>query len=78
MSTGSMNDTEADELFLVVSGSATVEFHHEDAHDAAATSVPLAPGSLMLLSAGMRTTWTVHETLRKLYLTPERESSDAE
>jgi uncharacterized cupin superfamily protein len=30
--------------------------------------VELAPGSVVRLTAGMRTTWTVRETLRKIYV----------
>lgn len=30
--------------------------------------VELVPGSIVRLTAGMQTTWTVHETLRKIYL----------
>jgi uncharacterized cupin superfamily protein len=30
--------------------------------------VELVPGSVVRLAAGMRSTWTVHETLRKVYL----------
>jgi uncharacterized cupin superfamily protein len=77
MSAGGMHDTEEEELFLVVSGRATVEFHQDGAHDTAGGAVPLVPGSLMRLSAGMRTTWTVHQTLRKLYFIPIPDHSEA-
>ena len=60
------SDVEADELFVVLSGRASVEI----AADAkrAATTLELQAGSIVRLSAGMRTVWHVHETLRKLYV----------
>ncbi|MGG6383207.1 cupin domain-containing protein [Paenarthrobacter sp. NEAU-H11] len=64
MSAGAVHDVEVEEIFVVISGSATVELHH----DGGASLAKLAPGSLMRLSKGTRTTWTVHETLRKVYL----------
>ncbi|GGI44524.1 cupin [Agromyces flavus] len=65
MTPGAMRDTESDEVFLVIAGRATVEFI-----DPALPAIELAPGSLVRLEAGMRTVWTVHETLRKLYVAP--------
>jgi uncharacterized cupin superfamily protein len=65
MSAGGMHDVEAEELFIVIAGRATVEIHGDDRE---AGIVALSPGTLMRLSAGMRTTWTVHERLRKVYL----------
>ena len=67
MSTGGMHDVEAEELFIVIAGRATVEIHDDDREAGIAA---LSPGTLMRLSAGMRTTWTVHERLRKIYLSP--------
>lgn len=63
MSVGVMTDTEADELFLVVAGEGTVEFL-----DPVLPSAELRPGTLMRLTQGMQTRWTVRSTLRKLYL----------
>ncbi|MFE2042852.1 cupin domain-containing protein [Streptomyces sp. NPDC059477] len=57
---GVVTDTEADELFVVLSGSATIDF--EDG-----PTLTVGPGDLAVLRAGDRTTWTVHETLRKVY-----------
>ena len=57
---GTVTDVEADELFVVVSGRATV------AVEGGAT-LELAPGVLGVLARGARTTWTVHETLRKVF-----------
>jgi uncharacterized protein len=65
MTPGVATDVEADELFVVVGGRATVAFT-----EPALPSIELGPGSIIRLEAGMRTTWTVHETLRKVYLAP--------
>ncbi|GII95514.1 cupin domain-containing protein [Sinosporangium siamense] len=57
---GVVTDVEEDELFVVVSGRATVEV--EDG-----PTLHIGPGDLGVLRRGDRTTWTVHETLRKAY-----------
>ncbi|MDH6579628.1 cupin domain-containing protein [Kitasatospora sp. MAP5-34] len=57
---GVVTDTEADEMFVVISGRATVEF--EDG-----PTLEVGPGDVAVLREGDRTTWTVHETLRKAY-----------
>lgn len=59
---GVVTDVEADELFVVLSGAATVEFADEERIE------HLSAGSVMRLTAGQRTVWTVTETLRKVYL----------
>jgi len=51
---------DVDEFFVVVSGRATVE-------TAGAPTLELVPGSVVIFKPGDRTTWTVHETLRKGY-----------
>lgn len=63
MTPGAMSDTEIDEVFVVVAGSATVEFTSP-----ALPAIDLQPGAIVRLEAGMRTVWTVRETLRKVYL----------
>ncbi|MET4058847.1 putative cupin superfamily protein [Arthrobacter sp. UYP6] len=68
MSEGGMYDTEADEVFLVLSGEATVQFLAADG--SVTSTATLGPHSLMRLAAGSRTRWTVSRTLRKLYLAP--------
>jgi uncharacterized cupin superfamily protein len=60
---GASSDVEADEVFIVLSGRATVVVTDGPTLD-------LAPGTLGVLEAGAATTWTVHETLRKVYVTP--------
>lgn len=62
MTPGVATDTETDELFVVLSGRATVRFLDED------RSVELSAGSVVQLVEGQRTEWTVTETLRKVYL----------
>jgi uncharacterized cupin superfamily protein len=57
---GVVTDTEADELFVVLSGRATIEIE-------GGPTLEVGPGDAAVLRAGDRTTWTVHETLRKAY-----------
>ncbi|GAA5007421.1 cupin domain-containing protein [Kitasatospora paranensis] len=57
---GVVTDTEADELFVVLSGRATIEVE-------GGPTLEVGPGDAAVLRAGDRTTWTVHETLRKAY-----------
>ena len=58
---GVSTDVEADEVFIVLSGRATVEV-------VGGPTLELAPGTIGFLDAGSRTTWTVHETVRKVYV----------
>ena len=57
---GSVEDVEEDELFVVLSGRATVDLRSGE-------RLELRPGSVGVLRRGERTRWTVHETLRKAY-----------
>lgn len=61
MTPGTATDVEVDEVFVVLSGSASVTF-------ADGEQVDLRPGSVVRLRAGEHTTWVVHETLRKIYV----------
>jgi uncharacterized cupin superfamily protein len=61
MTPGVATDIEVDEVFVVLAGAATVEGVEEE-------PIELAPGSTVTLTAGMSTIWTVHETLRKIYV----------
>ncbi|MEP9383806.1 cupin domain-containing protein [Nocardioides cheoyonin] len=63
LSEGAVTDTEADEVFVVVAGRGTVAFDGGE-------EVALEPGVVVRLHAGERTTWTVTETLRKVYVAP--------
>lgn len=60
-STGVSTDVESDEVFVVLRGRATIEV-------ADGPTLEVGPGDIGLLPAGVRTTWTVHETLRKVYV----------
>ncbi len=61
---GVSTDVEADELFVVISGRATIAF-------ADGRVVEAGPGDAVELRAGDQTTWTVHERLRKVYVVVE-------
>ncbi len=61
-SPGTSTDVEADEFFVVLSGAATVAF------DDGTASLQLRAGTVGRLAAGTATTWTVTETLRKIYI----------
>lgn len=62
MTEGTMTDVETDEVFVVLSGRATVEF------DDGTEPLDLRACDVVRLAAGARTTWTVTERLRKVYL----------
>jgi uncharacterized cupin superfamily protein len=57
---GVVTDVEADEVFVVLTGRATIEF--EDGR-----ALEVGPGDVAVLPEGAVTRWTVHETLRKVY-----------
>lgn len=59
---GTVTDTEVDELFVVLSGGAVVEFMDEDRR------VEVGPGDVMRLVAGSRTRWIVEDHIRKVYI----------
>jgi uncharacterized cupin superfamily protein len=57
---GVVTDVEADEMFVVLSGRATVEIEGGE-------TLEIGPGDVVLLDEGARTTWRVHQTLRKVF-----------
>jgi uncharacterized cupin superfamily protein len=61
---GVSTDVEADEVFVVLSGAGTLEFVEPQV-----PPIELRPGVVVRLAAGMRTVWTIHETIRKVYVT---------
>ncbi|UPL16641.1 cupin domain-containing protein [Microbacterium aurugineum] len=63
MTPGTATDTETDEVFVVLTGRATIAFASSGLPD-----LEVGPGSVVRLADGMRTTWTVTETLRKVYV----------
>ncbi|MFD5215382.1 cupin domain-containing protein [Microbacterium sp. NPDC058345] len=63
MTPGVAADVESDEVFVVLSGRARVDFASPEL-----PSIDIGPGAVVRLASGMRTVWTVTETLRKVYL----------
>lgn len=66
MSLGAMSDVEADEYFVVLSGTGTLKVLATAGFQA--QEVELFPGALVRLFAGMHTEWQITSTLRKVYL----------
>lgn len=62
MTEGAMHDVEVDELFVVISGSARVDFVD------GTSPLELTAGDVVRLAAGTQTVWTVRTPLRKVYL----------
>lgn len=58
--TGTVTDVELDEVFVVLSGNATIEFLDED------RSLVVGAGDVVRLVAGSRTRWTVQDHIRKV------------
>ena len=58
---GTATDVESDEVFVVLSGRATVSV-------GGWPDVTVGPGDVVRLRAGAATTWVVAERLRKVYL----------
>ena len=61
---GTSTDSEVDEVSVVISGRARIDFVSP-----ALPSIEVGPGDVFRLEAGMKTVWTVTETLRKIYVT---------
>jgi len=59
---GTVRDTEIDELFVVISGSATIKLLDEG------RTVEVKAGDVMRLTAGTQTQWIVPDHIRKVYL----------
>jgi uncharacterized cupin superfamily protein len=60
---GTSTDTEVDEVSVVIAGRARIDFIEPEL-----PSIEIGPGDVFRLAAGMRTVWTVSETLRKVYV----------
>lgn len=60
---GVSTDTEVDEVLIVLSGRGRIDFIEPEL-----PSLIIGPGDVVRLAAGMRTRWTVTETLRKVYI----------
>nr|WP_245190325.1 cupin domain-containing protein [Leucobacter exalbidus] len=65
---GVVTDTEVDELFIVLSGEATIEIL---SGDDAGREVTVRTGDTMRLVGGTRTKWTVGDHIRKVYIAAE-------
>jgi len=63
---GTSTDVEADEVFIVLAGRASIAIEGEP-------TLEVGPGDIGILEAGARTTWTVHEALRKIYVSPSHD-----
>lgn len=59
---GVVTDTEIDEVFVVLSGGATIELIDEG------RTIEVAAGDAMQLVAGTRTRWIVDDHIRKVYI----------
>ena len=57
---GTVTDTEEDEVFVVLEGRATIAVD-------GGPRLEVGPGDVCVLERGARTTWTVHEALRKVF-----------
>jgi uncharacterized cupin superfamily protein len=64
-SEGVSTDTEVEEVFIVISGGATIEFINDDT-----PPLDVEPGDIVRLAAGTKTRWIVPDHLRKVYLIP--------
>lgn len=62
---GAVLDTEVDEVFIVISGGATIKLLDEG------RSVDVKTGDVMRLTAGTKTRWIVKDHIRKVYLAAE-------
>lgn len=61
ISEGTVRDVEADEIFVVLSGSGSVAFGD-------GTRIALGPGTVVRLRAGEHTVWEITSRLRKVYV----------
>ena len=62
---GVSTDTEVEEVFIVISGGATIEFTDDDI-----APLDVEAGDIVRLSAGVKTRWIVRDHIRKVYLIP--------
>ena len=58
-------DTEVDEVFIVISGEATIEVINDET-----PPLEVSAGDIVRLTAGAKTRWIVRDHLRKIYVTP--------
>lgn len=65
---GVSTDTEEEEVFIVLSGRATVSVLDE--RGVAQQRYDFGPGDVGVLEQGASTRWAIHETLRKVFVSP--------
>ena len=65
---GVVTDTEVDELFVVLSGEATIEIL---SGPETGREITVRAGDAMRLVGGTRTRWSVREHIRKIYIAAE-------
>lgn len=63
---GVVIDTEVEEIFVVLSGEAYIDFI--DASGATTETVTVRQGDVMRLAEGSQTRWTVPDHIRKVYI----------
>lgn len=63
-SPGVSEDVEEDEVFVVISGAATIDFL-----EPSLPALHIGPGDIVRLPEGAHTRWTITENLRKVYVT---------
>lgn len=64
LTAGAMSDTEAEEVFVVIAGTASIEFVDSG------ETLTVGVGDVVQLHAGERTIWRVPDRIRKVYLAP--------
>ncbi|MFD5599274.1 cupin domain-containing protein [Leucobacter sp. NPDC058333] len=69
---GTVTDTEIDEIFVVISGGATIELLEvPGSPEETGRVIEVAAGDVMRLVAGTRTKWSVEDHIRKVYIAGE-------
>ncbi|MGO3146048.1 MAG: cupin domain-containing protein [Leucobacter sp.] len=68
---GTVTDTEVDECFVVLSGSAVITLLDEQDENGVPRVVEVHPGDVMRLTAGSRTKWAVTDHIRKVYISAD-------
>ena len=69
LTAGVVTDTEVAEVFVVISGSATIELLEVPGDPAASgQQLSVSAGDVVRLVAGTKTRWTVAERIRKIYI----------
>ncbi len=70
MTPGDLTERELAEVVVILKGRVTVDFPEPGPDGGMLPSVELRPGSILRVHEGMLTCWTVHETVRKVFIRP--------